>query len=162
LERRVAEAKRKLDAHVHEIVRWHFDPESGTPFWLDFASKLAFDPREEIRSFEDLRKFPIFEDGWLRGGPVRRWVPKAYQDRPIYVFETGGTTGIPKTRISIDDFRIDYELFSETLPFERFPRGSNWLMLGPSGPGVFGSPSSTWRNTGAGSASASTSTRGGS
>ena len=134
LEKRVAEAKRKLDAHVHEIVRWHFDPESGTPFWLDFASKLDFDPREDVRSFDDLRKFPIFEDGWLRGGPVRRWVPKAYQDRPIYVFETGGTTGIPKSRISIDDFRIDYELFSQTLPEERFPRGSNWLMLGPSGP----------------------------
>jgi phenylacetate-coenzyme A ligase PaaK-like adenylate-forming protein len=134
LEKHIAEAKKKLDAHVHEIVRWHFDPESGTPFWLDFASKLDFDPREDVRSFEDLRKFPIFEDGWLRGGPVRRWVPKAYQDRPIYVFETGGTTGIPKSRISIDDFRIDYELFSQTLPEERFPRGSNWLMLGPSGP----------------------------
>ncbi len=134
LEPRVSDAKRKLDAHVQEIVRWHFDPESGTPFWLDFASKLDFDPREEVRGFEDLRKFPIFEDGWLRGGPLRRWVPKAYRDRPIYVFETGGTTGIPKSRISIDDFRIDYEIFSETLPEERFPRGSNWLMLGPSGP----------------------------
>ena len=50
------------------------------------------------------------------------------------MFETGGTTGIPKTRIACDDFRIDYELFSDTLPDEYFPRGSNWLMLGPSGP----------------------------
>ena len=50
------------------------------------------------------------------------------------MFETGGTTGIPKSRVVIDDFRIDYELFSETLPDEYFPRGSNWLMLGPSGP----------------------------
>ena len=33
-----------------------------------------------------------------------------------------------------EDFRIDYELFSETLPDEYFPAGSNWLMLGPSGP----------------------------
>ena len=67
-------------------------------------------------------------------GPVRRWVPKAYADRPLYVFETGGTTGIPKSRVAIDDFRTDYELFSETLPDECFPKGSNWLMLGPSGP----------------------------
>ena len=31
-------------------------------------------------------------------------------------------------------FWIDYELFSRTLPDEFFPPGSNWLMLGPSGP----------------------------
>ena len=55
-------------------------------------------------------------------------------DRPTYVFETGGTTGIPKSRVVVDDFRIDYELFSETLPDQYFPRGGNWLMLGPSGP----------------------------
>jgi hypothetical protein len=61
-------------------------------------------------------------------------VPKAFADKPVYVFETGGTTGIPKSRIAIDDFRTDYELFSESLPDEHFPRGSNWLMLGPSGP----------------------------
>jgi acyl-coenzyme A synthetase/AMP-(fatty) acid ligase len=61
-------------------------------------------------------------------------VPKAYQDKPIYVFETGGTTGIPKTRINIQDFRTDYEMFSDTLPEEHFPKGANWLMLGPSGP----------------------------
>jgi hypothetical protein len=50
------------------------------------------------------------------------------------VFETGGTTGIPKSRVVIDDFRIDYEMFSDTLPEEHFPKGANWLMLGPSGP----------------------------
>ena len=34
----------------------------------------------------------------------------------------------------IDDFRIDYELFSDTLPDQYFPAAANWLMLGPSGP----------------------------
>ena len=65
---------------------------------------------------------------------MRRWVPKAYADEPIYVFETGGSTGVPKSRISIRDFYIDYELFSETLSDEGFPTGSDWLMLGPTGP----------------------------
>ncbi|HMX24625.1 MAG TPA: hypothetical protein PKC13_03290, partial [Blastocatellia bacterium] len=50
------------------------------------------------------------------------------------VFETGGSTGVPKSRVVCDDFRIDYELFSETLPDEYFPKGADWLMLGPSGP----------------------------
>jgi hypothetical protein len=127
-------ARLALDAWVREIVEWHFDPKGGTPFWLEFARKRGWDPRADVRSFDDLGKFGLFEDEWLRGGPVTRWVPKAYAGKPIYVFETGGTTGIPKSRISINDFRIDYELFSETLPDEYFPKGSNWLMLGPSGP----------------------------
>ena len=65
---------------------------------------------------------------------MQRWIPKGLAGKPVFVFETGGTTGIPKTRVAFEDFRTDYELFSETLPDEYFPRGSNWLMLGPSGP----------------------------
>jgi phenylacetate-coenzyme A ligase PaaK-like adenylate-forming protein len=129
-----AEAREQLDAHVREIVRWHFSPETGTPFWLEKAKSFSFDPLKDVKGFDDLKLFGLFEDEWLRGGPVRRWVPKALQQKPTYVFETGGTTGIPKSRVVIDDFRIDYEMFSDTLPDQFFPKGSNWLMLGPSGP----------------------------
>jgi phenylacetate-coenzyme A ligase PaaK-like adenylate-forming protein len=131
---KIATARETLDAWVREVVAWHFDPATGCPFWLERAEKLGFDPRKEIQTYDDLDKFGFFEDEWLRGGPVRRWVPRAYSDRPVYVFETGGTTGVPKSRINIEDFRVDYELFSATLPDEYFPRGSDWLMLGPSGP----------------------------
>ena len=130
----VRKAREKLDAHVRETVAWHFNPETGTPFWLEQAKSLRFDPVKEVKCFEDLRKFGLFEDEWLRGGPIRRWVPKALQQKPIYVFETGGTTGIPKSRAVVEDHWIDYEMFSETLPEKFFPKGSNWLMLGPSGP----------------------------
>ena len=131
---RARQARDELDAHVREIIQWHFNPETGSPFWLEQASKLGWDPRREIQRFDDLRRFPPFEDEWLRGGPVRRWVPRAYAGDPIHVFETGGTTGVPKSRVSINDFRVDYEIFSGTLSDEHFPRGANWLMLGPSGP----------------------------
>ena len=127
-------ASERLDAHVREIVAWHFDPETGCLFWLDFASKLDWDPRNEIKGFDDLKRFGFFEDECLRGGPVRRWVPKGYAGKPVYVFETGGTTGVPKSRINIDDFRIDYSEFSHTLPDEFFPPGSDWIQVGPSGP----------------------------
>jgi len=130
----VAQSRTRLDQHVQDIVRWHFHPETGCPFWLERKQELGFDPLDEVHCFDDLREFPLFEDEWLRGGPVRRWVPRAYADKPVYVFETGGTTGIPKTRVVVDDFRLDYEMFSDTLPDARFPRGSNWLHLGPSGP----------------------------
>ena len=134
LEPKVAEAREQLDAHVREIVAWHFDPETGCPFWLKWAEDAGWDPRQEVQDFADLSKFGLFDDEWLRGGPVERWVPKGLAGRPVYVFETGGTTGIPKSRVNIDDFRVDYEMFSHTLPDEYFPPGSNWLMLGPSGP----------------------------
>ena len=128
------EAQERLDAWTQEVVRWHFDPRTGCPFWLDYAARLDWDPCREIHTFADLQRFGNFQDDWLRGGPVRRWVPKGLADRPVYVFETGGSTGVPKSRINIEDFRTDYSMFSSTLCDEGFPLGSNWLMLGPSGP----------------------------
>jgi phenylacetate-coenzyme A ligase PaaK-like adenylate-forming protein len=131
---KVRQAREKLDAHVRDIVAWHFSPETGTPFWLDRAKSFSFDPLKDVKGFDDLKRFGLFEDDWLRGGPLQRWIPKGIKGKPIYVFETGGTTGIPKSRIAHEDWKIDYEMMSETLPDEYFPRGGNWLMLGPSGP----------------------------
>ena len=72
LSQEVEKASRKLDEHVREIVQWHFSPETVCPFWLEFASNLDFDPREEIGGYDDLRILGHFQDEWLRGGPVRR------------------------------------------------------------------------------------------
>jgi hypothetical protein len=130
----VRAAKDRLDQHVYETVQWHFHDSTGAPFWLEKKREFKFDPLAEVRGFDDLKKFPVFEDEWLRGGPVRRWVPQGLKDKPVYVFETGGTTGIPKSRVVVEDHWIDYENFSDTIPDKYFPRGSNWLMLGPSGP----------------------------
>jgi phenylacetate-coenzyme A ligase PaaK-like adenylate-forming protein len=130
----VQQARATLDAHTVEMMAWHFHESTGCPFWLEEAKSLNFNPLTDVKCYEDLKKFPPFEDEWLRGGPVRRWVPKGLADQPMYVFETGGTTGIPKSRVNSRDFRTDYEMFSDTLPEEFFPRGANWLMLGPSGP----------------------------
>ncbi|TDI11709.1 MAG: hypothetical protein E2P04_07365, partial [Acidobacteria bacterium] len=48
--------------------------------------------------------------------------------------ETGGSTGLPKTRLNIEDFQTDYEIFGDNLPDDGFPPGSDWLMVGPTGP----------------------------
>jgi len=123
-----------LDQQTRELVQWHFGDDTGCDFWLEKKKSFNFDPLKDVNCFDDLKKFPLFEDDWLRGGPMRRWVPKPLQEKPIYVFETGGTTGVPKSRVVVEDHWIDYELFSATLPDASFPRGANWLMLGPSGP----------------------------
>src|SRR4051812_26626958 len=133
----VQDAREKLDAQVREVVRWHFSPDTGTPFWLEKAKSYKFNPLKDVQGFDDLKLFGFFEDDWLRGAPgldIRRWVPRGFKDKPVYVFETGGTTGIPKSRIVLEDHWTDYEMFSDTLPDKFFPKGSNWLMLGPSGP----------------------------
>jgi hypothetical protein len=134
LQTKTAEAGVQLDTHVRDMVQWHFNPATGSPFWLEYAQKLDFDPRDKINSYDDLKYLCHFEDEWLRGGPVRRWIPKGLADQPVYVFETGGSTGVPKSRINIRDFQIDYEIFSDTLSNTGFPHGADWLMLGPSGP----------------------------
>jgi phenylacetate-coenzyme A ligase PaaK-like adenylate-forming protein len=127
-------AQEKLDAHVREIVRWHFSPETGCPFWLDWAKTAGWNPAVEVKGFADLLRFPHFQDEWLRDLPNEVWVPKQYQGRPFNIFETGGTTGMPKQRIGWEDYKVDYSEFSEKLSDAHFPRGRHWLMVGPTGP----------------------------
>ncbi len=131
---KVVAAQRRLDRHVREMVQWHFDPATGCPFWLEYAESLDFDPRREIETYSDLKLLGPFQDEWLRGGPVRRWVPKGLAGQPLSVFETGGSTGVPKSRINVSDYKTDYELFGQSLSEQTFPPGADWLMLGPTGP----------------------------
>ena len=133
----LAAAEAALDAHVRRIVAWHFSADTGTPFWLDWARQAGANPVDEVRSFADLARLPRFEDAWLRDEPHDRWIPRAYEGKPFRIFETGGTTGLPKQRMSWEDHLIDYTDFSETVDHHypgAFPRGAHWLMLGPTGP----------------------------
>jgi len=129
-----SEARAALDAQAREITAWHFSVETGTPFWLDWAAKTGFDPASVTDFASLLDAFPEFDDAWLRKEPPERWIPKAYAGRPYHVFETGGTTGMPKQRLSWDDHETDYAAFSKTLDDSAFPPGSHWLMIGPTGP----------------------------
>ena len=123
-----------LDEHVCEIVRHHFSDATGTPFWLDWKKQAGWDPAEEVRGFGDLLRFDNFDGELLRTQPHDVWVPKEYHGRPFMIFETGGTTGMPKQRVNWEDYKRDYEDFSETLSDDAFPRGGYWLMIGPTGP----------------------------
>lgn len=128
------EAKAQLDNQVREIINWHFSPETGCQFWLEWAKK-NFDPRGVVNSYDDIiAKFDHFQDEYLRDLQPEVWVPKAFEGKPFNIFETGGTTGMPKQRIGWNDFRVDYEEFSHKLKDEHFPKGQSWIMVGPTGP----------------------------
>src|ERR1051326_1384152 len=90
-------AREQLDDHLREIVQWHFSPETGCPFWLDWAGK-NFDPRKEIHSFADMVKFPHFQDEWLRDLQPEVWVPARFRGRPFNIFETGAQTSGCRSR----------------------------------------------------------------
>jgi phenylacetate-coenzyme A ligase PaaK-like adenylate-forming protein len=124
-----------LDLKVSEMMEWHFSPETGCPFWLNWSKKVGWDPRQRVKSFADLLiHFPHFEDEWLRDQQPEVWIPAAYRGKPFNIFETGGTTGMPKQRIGWNDFRVDYEEFSHKLDDAHFPKGESWIMVGPTGP----------------------------
>ena len=147
------DARERLDAWTREMMEWHFNPETGCPFWLERAKSFDFDPRRDVKKYEDLDLFGNFQDEWLRGGPVRRWVPKGLAGKPIYVFETGGSTGVPKSRIASEDFRIDYEMFSDTLPDARSRRARIGSRSDPPARGACDLRSSIWHSIAAASAS---------
>ena len=130
----VQHAQTALDAHLRETVKWHFSPETGTPIWLEWAEKNGFDAIKEIQSLVDICKFDNFNEDLLRFEPHEKWIPRKYAGRPYTVFETGGTTGMPKQRIGGDDYKIDYTDFSKSLDDKDFPPGGHWLMIGPTGP----------------------------
>lgn len=134
IQTRQRQIREQLDQWTREVIAWHFDPESGTPFWLEWAAKAGWDPRREIRGYDDLVKFGHFQDEWLRSGPLRRWVPQAYAHLPLTVFEMDGGAGAPRMRIEINDYRFDYEQFGESLPEPQFPKGADWLSIAPTGP----------------------------
>ena len=77
-------AQDQLDAHVREIIAWHFSPETGCPFWLDWARQAGWDPRQAVKSFTDIARFPHFQDEWLRELQPDVWVPAKYKGRPRY------------------------------------------------------------------------------
>lgn len=124
------------DQLVQAAMQWHFSPETGTPFWLDRLDQLDFDPRSDVRTMDDLRMFPQFVDD-LRYAPVESLLPRGYGETAevIGVFESGGTTGVPKRVLYLADW-MEREMAGAMRAMDErgYPWGVNWLSLGPSGP----------------------------
>ena len=158
----IEKTRTTLDAWVRELMLWHFSPDTGCPFWLQWAEKAGWDPRKEIETYQDLDKFGLFQDEWLRGGPVRRWVPKAYKDKPIYTFETGGSTGVPKSRVTQTTSASTTRISATRCPANRSRKAPTGSWSGRAARAGCGSQSSTSRSIAAASASWSISIRAGS
>ena len=128
------------DEFVRAAMAWHFDPRTGSPFWLARARTLDFDPRRDVRGRRDLGLFPDVT-AELRHARAEELVPRGYGDRPPVVgtYESGGTTGAPKRVVLLQDW-LDLVVGwgEQELDRHGFPRGVNWLGVVPSGPHLVG------------------------
>uniref|UniRef100_UPI0029F4D890 hypothetical protein n=1 Tax=uncultured Ilyobacter sp. TaxID=544433 RepID=UPI0029F4D890 len=142
------------DEHLRRILRIHFDPDGGAPYWLKRQRELGFDVVSEIQSLADLPRLGAFDENALRDQPLRDFIPISRRAAlaGAIVTETGGTTGAPKRTV------FAREEFEEAFitPFVRaaqhagFPLGATWLWVGPSGPHVIGQ-AAAWCATALGS-----------
>lgn len=125
---------------IEAAMRWHFSPETGSPYWLERARKLEFDPRKDVHTFEDLRLFPNIINE-LRDVHVEDLIPKGYDGTAdvVGVYESGGTTGAPKRVIFLADWQERYFAWSDRNAEQRgHPIGANLLGIVPTGPHMYG------------------------
>jgi phenylacetate-coenzyme A ligase PaaK-like adenylate-forming protein len=128
------------DELIQAAMNWHFSPETGSPFWLQRARSLGFDPRQDVRSFDDLALFPNVTDE-LRDVRAADLVPRGYGEHPdvVGVFESGGTTGSPKRVVCLRDWWERSLAWSTAQHDARgLQRDGDWLALFPSGPHMVG------------------------
>jgi hypothetical protein len=125
------------DGWVRHVVDIHFHPEHGSPFWIQRARELGLDARAAIRGYDDLAILGFFPLDELRTRNVLEFLPAAVAKERgrLQVQETGGTTGAP-ARVAVRDFFEPIHRFMDWYLDEvvGFPRGANWLFVGPTGP----------------------------
>jgi hypothetical protein len=131
-----------LNRWLASIVEIHFDPEGGSLYWLEKARQLGITPLEDIRTVKDLRFFGPMDEEGLKQRPIEDFVPRRYwPEKAKWVTgETGGTTGHPVTTVYLEDefYRAFIYPFEVVAHYRKFPRGENWLWVGPSGPHIIG------------------------
>jgi thienamycin biosynthesis protein ThnN len=132
-----------LNERVRRIVALHFDPKGGSPYWIERAAALDFDPRREIVEFSALSRLGRFDLSVLATRPIEDFVPRCLFEKTKSSFllaETGGTTGMPNSTLHrIDEFEDAFVTpFVKAANRVQLPRGLNWLFVGPSGPHIIG------------------------
>jgi phenylacetate-coenzyme A ligase PaaK-like adenylate-forming protein len=124
------------EAYLRAAIAWHFGADTGSPFWLRMAGVLDFDPRTDVQTFTDLRRFPNLVDE-LRNVPVEDLIPRGYgSPAPIpRIFESGGTTGAPKRTAQLPDWVEQVTRWQvEDFTAGGFVAGRGLLCMMPSGP----------------------------
>ncbi len=139
-----------LNERLARIIAIHFDPQGGTPYWLERQRALAIDAQHQVRGAADLAVFGPMDQEALARRPVEDFIPRSLlHRRPEFMLgETAGTLGRPKYAVHRrDEFhRAFVEPFLAAAARVGFPRGLNWLFIGPSGPHIIGKAANACAN----------------
>ncbi|KAB2833992.1 MAG: hypothetical protein F9K48_07235 [Candidatus Brocadia sp.] len=131
-----------IDMWVRHIISIHFDPVAGSRYWLHKEKELGINARRDLSSLEDLPILGPMEEDDLRRYPLEYFIPKIYlANKEAFILgETAGTTGLPKTTAYLkEEFSFTFvEWFRYIAAYRGFPRGAQWLWVGPSGPHIIG------------------------
>ncbi|MEU2711957.1 phenazine antibiotic biosynthesis protein [Streptomyces sp. NPDC007205] len=130
-------AREQADAHIRAMMRWHFDPDTGSRFWLERRSRLGLDPVEDVRCVDDLLKFPNLVDEF-RDVPVEDLIPRGLDatEKVCAVYESGGTSGAPKRFVMFENWFDAYMAWENS----HYPDDGtgHTLAVAPSGPHMLG------------------------
>lgn len=128
------------DEFVKAAMQWHFSAETGSPYWLERAKTLEFDPRTDVATVDDLALFPNAIND-LRDVRVEDLIPRGYNGtaQVAGVFESGGATGAPKRLVYLEDWFRQVQAWDDAnYDAHALPRDVNWLSMTPNGPHVVG------------------------
>ncbi|GCE15622.1 phenazine biosynthesis protein [Tengunoibacter tsumagoiensis] len=128
------------DELVRETMQWHFQPQTGSPFWLRQKDQLPFDPLTDIRTVADLYRFPDVSSQWKHIA-VEDLIPRGCRQEQAWefsVFESGSTTGSPKRIIESTSRRRGIDWINSMLTMHGIPEQGHWLHIGPTGPHIVG------------------------
>ncbi|MFC4147284.1 hypothetical protein ACFO0M_13600 [Micromonospora mangrovi] len=125
-----------LDAWTRHVVRRHFDPATGSPYWLKRATELSFDPRD-ITAYDELAAL---------GGTDPRGVDPVDllpQDGPVApagrLWESTGTLGGTCRFVHTASMTHHREHWrARHLRTAGFVPGRVWLRVCPGGPHALG------------------------
>jgi len=130
-----------VDEWVRAVVRRHFDPATGSPYWLRRAASLDFDPLTDVETAADLQRFPDVSADWSTV-PAQDLLPRRRAGAPApCVFESGGTMGRPKRIVETSSRGHGVAWVDRVLAgHPGFPGAGDghWLHIGPTGPHIVG------------------------
>ena len=129
-------AQNQLDAHVREIIAWHFSPETGCPFWLDWAKQAGWDPAPEVQVVRRPRRAGsrISRMNGCATSSPRSGCRRISRAAPTTSSRPAAPPACPSSASAGTITRPTTRSSPAKLADEHFPRGAAWLMVGPTGP----------------------------
>lgn len=137
--------------YLERILSLHFDPESGTPFYINKAKEQDLNTENisinEVDRYFTLTNNSLKEefDNTLRKGTYKQITPSSLVENNgvEMIGESGGTTGAGKrAAFSKEEFNRHIEKANKVLNYANFPKNKDWLVIlppyPPQGIGKFG------------------------